>query len=187
MADIRNLLADNYDSKHGVVNVRPVVDELMREDNPVGQALAIFNEEPRWRGAILEAVRVLAASGKCDEKGAEDIINATDVFANESGTDEYFKSINALATSARTTPALVSYVEQLLTPSLSRSFERRLIFYTIGMLLEHKKSLLENREASKRFAQLKDGLESVVRAESSVQLKQQFQEVLANWSRPPTK
>jgi len=168
---ILDQLRNNYDERHGVVNVRPVVDNLLKTStNPFAEVSATFRDaEPRWRMPILEAMRVLAASGKCTEEGAQDVLKATEAVAVESGDDEYFKTINALVASPKAATALTAYVLRLLEMGRN-SFARRLAFYTVGMLLEH------------RTAQLSDGLHNALKyaaeEEKSEQLKRQFQELL---------
>src|SRR5260370_38933309 len=171
MADhIVDLLNKNYDANHGVVNVRPVVDTLLASsDDPFAQFSVIFDDvDPRWPLTILEAMRVLAASGNCTQRQADEIFRATDRVAAESGVDEYFKSVNAVVVSAKIAPALPQHIERWL--KTEREFYRRLAFYTSGMLLERKMSaLLKNLRAQ---------LESAAKAESSEKLKGQFNEVL---------
>ena len=168
---IVDLLRSNYDEKHGVVNVRPVVDQLLRTSSaPFAEVSASFETaESRWRLPILEAMRVLAASGHCTENDVQGVLRATESVAAESGADEYFKSVNALVASPKTAGALTGFVSRLLD-NPRRDFERRLAFYTIGMLLEH------------RTAKLPDGLRGALRtaadAEGSDQLRRQFVELL---------
>lgn len=174
MADyIVDLLDKNYDAEHGVVNVRPVVDMLLSSSKdpygPFAQVSQAFGDvEPRWHLPILEAMRVLAASGHCTQKHADEIFRATDTVAAESGNDEYFKSVNALVVSPKTAPALPEHIRRWL--NTDREFDRRLAFYTSGMLVDRKMNeLLKNLRAK---------LESAANAEPSPKLKGQFMELL---------
>src|SRR5580765_2373984 len=101
MADIVEMLSKNYDSDHGVVNVRPIVDALLASsDDPFAEFSQIFDGlDMQWRVPVLEAMRVLAASGHCTQKQTDKIFSATDVVAADSGIDEYFKSVNAVVVS----------------------------------------------------------------------------------------
>jgi hypothetical protein len=170
MVDVIDLLNKNYDTEHGVVNVRPVVDELVKiHPNPFEELRAKFKSvEVRWHSPILEAMRQLAATGRCSESGAHEILLATDTVARETGHDEFFKTINALAVSPTTAPTLVKFVYHLLNSG--KEFDRRLAFYAVGMLLEHNGSRL-----------LSDGenvLRSAAEAEESPELKRDFTDLL---------
>jgi hypothetical protein len=170
MVNIVELLDKNYDAAHGVVNVRPVVDYLLRSSkDPFAEFSGIFDQvNPRWHLPILEAMRVLAATDKCTPQQTDEIFKATETVAAESGDDEYFKSVNAVVVSPKIAPALGRYIAQWL--STDASFFRELAFYTSGMLLE--------RKMNESLKPLRPNLESAAQAENSPQLKSQFNELL---------
>lgn len=167
---ILDQLRDNYDDQYGVVNVRPVVDELVRTSrDPLAEVSATFESaELRWRIPILEAMRVLAAMGFWTEGGAKAILKATDAVAAESGKDEYYKSINALVVSSQqATKELMTFVSDWLR---GNHFERWLACYTIGMLIEHRKEPLPE--------ELRSALRSAAMNEESLQMRPKFRELL---------
>jgi hypothetical protein len=169
------MLRKNYDDQHGVFNVRPIVDSLLKQSRPFAEVSSSFREaEPKWRLPILEAMRVLATTGHCTEGEAEDVLRATDVVVGEFGVDEYFKTVNALVGSPDAAPALTGFVSRLLQRQ-GDDFARRLAFYIVGVLLEHHTATLSS--------QLRQELNAAVETESSKHLSGQFREVLAK-SRP---
>jgi anti-sigma B factor antagonist len=149
MADkIVKLLEANYDEKYGVVNMRPVVDRLLRESqNAFADVATGFGTvERRWRQPLLEAMRTLAASGYCNAEDARTVLVATGSIALERGVGEYFRTINALASSKGAAAALPDFLASLLArptdelvPSAEEpaEFRRRLAFYVLGTILEH--------------------------------------------------
>jgi hypothetical protein len=168
---IVEMLRKNYDDHHGVFNIRPVVDSLLQEFRPFSEVSASFREaEAKWRLPILEAMRVLATIGRCTEKEANDVLSATDDVVNEFGTDEYFKTVNALVGSPKAAPALTGFALRLLR-TRGDGFPRRLAFYIVGVLLEHHTATLSN--------QLRQELADAAGIEASEQLREQFREVLA--------
>jgi hypothetical protein len=170
---IVDLLRKNYDDQFGVANVRPVVDKLLESSqDPFGEVLAAFRVEPQWRLPILEAMRVLASTGYCTVEGALHLIDATDLVAREFGTDEYFKSVNALVASPKAAPALTSFISRLLNTE-SSEFTRRLAFYILGILLERRKEL--------PLDEVRESLTSAADRETSNQLKEQFRGLLARF------
>jgi len=174
---IVDLFPDNYDERFGVVNVRPVVDELLKTRNePFDEIAASFETvEPEWHLALVEAMRALAVAGYCSAQDAEFILGATVTVARESGDDEYFKTINALVSSPRTVKALPGFVHLLLeTPE--QAFRRRLAFYVVGMLIQQGENTLES---------IRPELSSAIEAEPSVQLRAQFSELLEQISGYP--
>lgn len=172
MADtIVDLLRKHYDDQHGVANIRPVVDKLLASSqDPFGEVMAAFRAEPQWRLPILEAMRVLASTGHCTAAGAEDLIDATQLVAFEFGIDEYFKSVNALVASPRAAPALTSFISRLLSAERNE-FSRRLAFYVLGILLERREEV--------PLDAVRDSLTAAADRETSYQLREQFQELLA--------
>jgi hypothetical protein len=165
-----DLLNKNYDAAYGVVNVRPVVDKLEHSsDNPFAQVSQVFyTADPQWRLPILEAMRALAVDGYCNREQAHEIFRATDTVAADSGSDEYFKSVNAVVVSPKVAPALPEHIKIWLNNA--DDFYRRLAFYTSGMMLERNmNALLKN---------LRPNLEAAAAAESSPRLKDQFYELL---------
>lgn len=170
---IVDLLRKNYDDQHGVVNVRPVVDKLLeRSNDPFSEASATFDVEPQWRLPILEAMRVLASTGYCTEEGARYLMHATEIVAAEFGSDEYFKSVNALVASPTAAPALTSFIKFLLNAE-TNEFRRRLAFYIFGILLERRTAMIPD--------ELRDSLMSAAKSEKSAPLKKQFTELLARF------
>jgi hypothetical protein len=171
VADIVKLLQSHYDEQYGIVNVRPVVDQLLETSrDPFAEVSKTFDTaEPRWRIPILEAMRALAASGHCNEGGAADILRATSTVAADSGVDEYFKSVNAIVSSRQAAGVLTGFVASLLEDTRNE-FARRLAFYTVGMLLEHNMGNLTSR--------LRGALKSAAASERSAQLRRQFGEVI---------
>jgi hypothetical protein len=170
---IVDLLRKNYDDQHGVVNVRPVVDKLLeRSKDPFSEAWAAFDVDPQWHLPILEAMRVLASTGYCTVEGARYLINATEIVAAEFGSDEYFKSVNALVASPKAAPALTSFISSLLNVE-TNEFRRRLAFYIFGILLERRTAILPD--------EIRDSLISAAKGEKSASLKKQFTELLARF------
>jgi hypothetical protein len=172
MADIVGLLREHYDAKYGLVNVRPVIDQLLKStpDAFVEMSSAFDTADPQWRLPILEAMRTLAAIGRCDERSAGDLLRATEAVAADSGVDEHFKTINALVTAQRTAGALTPYALDLLKRR-GDGLARRLAFYTVAMLLEHGTAPVT--------ASLRGALESAAATETSDQLKRQYAEIVA--------
>jgi len=170
---IVELLRSNYDEMHGVVNVRPVVDRLLKSpDRAFADVAAAFKTaEPRWRLPMVEAMRTLAATGYCNENQAPDLIRATEAVAVDSGTDEYFKTVNAMVSSRKTAGALLFFVERLLESGKSTAFARQLAFYTVGMLLDHQTAQVSPG--------LRVALSLAATAESSDQMKDQFAQVVS--------
>ena len=166
-----DLLNNNYDAEHGVVNVRPVVDALTKSvSDPLDELWAKFRSEKRWHSPILEAMRLLAATGRCNERGAGEILDATDTVAQEAGNDEYFKTINALAVSAKTAPTLTKSLDRWLKSG--KDFERRLAFYAAGMLLEHNGSRYLNG--------VQDAVKSAADAETSPERRRDYMELMSS-------
>lgn len=164
-----DLLNENYDAKHGVVNVRPVVDALVKTlGDPFDVLWAKFRSEKTWHSPILEAMRLLAATGRCNERGAAEILDATYTVAQETGTDEYFKTINALVMSPKTAPTLTKFVDDCLHSG--NDFERRLAFYAAGMLLEHN--------GWRYLNSIQDALQSAADAETSPERKRDYKELV---------
>jgi hypothetical protein len=170
MADVVGLLHKNYDPTYGTVNVRPIVDALVASSkDPFSEFTDVFYKaEPRWHLPILEAMRVLAATGRCTQEQTGEIFKATETVAAESGTDQYYKSVNAVVVSPKIAPALAGQIAGWL--NRQNEFYRQLAFYTSGMLLQRKMS-----EVLKTIIPT---LESAAKSESSSNLRSQFSEVL---------
>jgi hypothetical protein len=113
-------------------------------------------------------MRVLAATGRCTEGQTGDIFKATETVATESGTDQYYKSVNAVVVSPKIAPALADHIAGWL--NRENEFYRQLAFYTSGMLVQRKMSDV--------LKTIKPRLEFAAKAESSANLKSQFSEVL---------
>jgi hypothetical protein len=174
-SDVVELLDKNYDETHGVVNVRRVVDHLLSSSKDAFGDISesFYKVDSRWHLPILEAMRVLAATGKYTEQRTDQVTDqlfkATATVATESGMDdEYFKSVNAVIVSPRIAPALGRYIEDWL--NRDGSFFRELAFYTSGMLLD--------RNMNEPLKRLRSNLQSAAQAENSPQLKSQFDELL---------
>ena len=184
MTDIVDLLSTHYDAKHGVFNLRPVVDHLMREDDPFTAAfIALRTADPQWRASILEAMRALAVAGRCTDEGANRLLEVTESIAKNNDADELYKTVNALAGSSQTIPALVRYMGRLLSQNPLGSAERYLIFYIVGMLLSHKAWL---RQDAATFGRFRDffytSLPAAATTEESHTLRSQFDELVEKWS-----
>jgi len=166
------LLRRNYNEKYGETNVRPALDQLLKTSRaPFDEVSVAFKgAEPRWQLPLLEAMRILASTGYCNETEAEVVLRATETVATDSGEDEYFKSVNALVVSPKTAPALTRFISRLLERPVTDDFSRRLAFYTVGMLVEHGEKKLATG--------LHDALSSAAATERSDRLKLQFQELL---------
>lgn len=174
-SDIVELLGKNYDEAHGVVNVRRVIDHLLNSSKDAfGDITESFYEvDSRWHLPILEAMRALVATDKYPKEQtsqvADQIFKATQTAVTESGVnDEFFKSVNAVVVSPEIAPGLGRYIEEWLKSDVS--FFRELAFYTSGMLLE--------RNMNEPLKRLRPNLQSAAQAESSPQLKSQFDELL---------
>ena len=168
---IIELLNKNYDAQHGVVNIRPVVDTvLQRSTNPFLEISNTFVEATRqWQLPLIEALRTLAASGQCTTDDARFMLEATRTVAEDVGSDEYFKTVNALVSSQASAAALVTFISSLLAGS--NEFKRRLAFYAVGLLAERSPATVPER--------LLTQLKSEADLEQSPARRAQFLEVLA--------
>jgi hypothetical protein len=171
MATVVELLNKNYDPDYGTVNVRPVIDAIVASSkDPFHEISGAFNNvEPRWHLPILEAMRVLAATGCCTPEQTGDMFKATETVAAESGRDQYYKSINAVVVSPKIAPVLTQYIAAWLHHGRENEFYRQLAFYASGMLLQRKMSSV--------LKAIRPVLESAAKAETS-NLRSQFSDVL---------
>lgn len=168
---IISLLAENYDEQHGVVNSRPVVDAVIEKSNqPFRDVSNTFDEASRqWQLPLVDAMRALAATGHCTADDADLMLKATRTVAQDSGSDEYFKTVNAMASAQALAPAVAKFVLSLLRDS--DEFQRRLAFYSVALLAERRTAVVPD--------ELRDQLRVEATREKSASRREQFFEVLA--------
>lgn len=168
---IIELLAKHYDENHGVANSRPVVDAVIKESKqPFRDVSDTFAEASRqWQLPLVDAMRALAATGYCKPDDGVLMLNATQTVAEDAGTEEYFKTVNAMASAQASAPALVTYVLSLLRePS---EFQRRLAFYAVALLIDKHTAMIPD--------QLRTRLRVEADREQFPERQMQFRDVLA--------
>ena len=79
-------------------------------------------------------MRTLAATGYCTPDDGQLMFNATQTVAEDAGSEEYFKTVNAMASAQASAPAVVTYVLSLLREP--GEFQRRLAFYAVALLVD---------------------------------------------------
>lgn len=138
---IITLLTKNYDENYGVVNSRPVVEAVVKESKyPFRDVAETFYEaSQRWQLPLVDAMRTLAATGYCTSSDARLMLDATRVVAEDAGSEEYFKTVNAMASAQALAPAVFDFVRLLL--SETNESRRRLAFYTVALLAEKLRML----------------------------------------------
>lgn len=141
---IISILADNYDELHGNVNSRAVVDAVIRDSKePFRDVSNTFRDAPRqWQLPLVEAMRTLAATGYCTGDDTSVMLDATRAVAEDAGTEEYFKTVNAMASARESAPAVLTFVRSLLGDG--DEFKRRLAFYAVALLAEKHTAQLTN-------------------------------------------
>ena len=117
--DLIGLLESRRIAFHGVIDVRQVVHALDEQGQDPAEAFTtLFHastaEDLAWRFYALEGMRALAVRGRLREEQADMLLEMTDGVALQMGTDEYYKSISAVAFSPETAPVLVPFVRQKL-------------------------------------------------------------------------
>jgi hypothetical protein len=168
---IISLLADNYDESHGVVNSRPVVDAVISEsDRPFEDLSDTFEDASRqWQLPLLDAMRTLAATGHCTADDARLMLDATRRVAEVAGSEEYFKTVNAMVSAQDSASAVVTFVASLL--GAADEFQRRLAFYAVALLAEKGTASIS--------AQLREQLTDEANREMVPVRREQFLDVLA--------
>ena len=126
----------------------------MTKADPIAKSLnSLHTADPEWRASILEAMRAFAVAGRCTDEEADRLLEETEKnVAKNYDADELYKTVNALAGSSHTAPALVRYIDRLLSHTPLSGDERRLIFYIVGMLLNHQAWLRQDAETFRRSA-----------------------------------
>jgi hypothetical protein len=168
---IISLLADNYDESHGVVNSRPVVDAVIsKSDRPFEDLSNTFEDASRqWQLPLVDAMRTLAATGYCTADDAQLMLDATRTVAEVAGSEEYFKTVNAMVSAQNSSAAVVAFVASLLGDA--DEFQRRLAFYAVALVAERRTASIS--------VQLRNQLSVEANRETSRVRRKQFLDVLA--------
>lgn len=136
-APVVELLEAYRVSDHGVVDVRAVLDELIRRHkDPVAELVAVFSDPDayQWRLYALVGLRTLATEGHLQAPEAHMVLEMTDLVAPYAGLDEYYKTITALAASRQTAPVLLDFIRACLDRKAPYDW-RWLAFAAMGALL----------------------------------------------------
>lgn len=132
---IQELLERGYDPQYGNANSRGVVDAVIGQQHSVRDVIEAFSKlGSRWQRPLMNAMRTLAGAGYCsvDEAGA--MMELTTTAAAYGGYEEYYDTVNALASDSGTAPAVVDYVRRWLAGT--DEFQRHLSFYAVALLAE---------------------------------------------------
>jgi hypothetical protein len=173
-SEVVELLRNNLDEKHGVVNVRAVIDSIMAKEDPA-QALEQLlkdNSVSEWHYYGLEGLRSLAIRGDLKPDHARMVLNDLTVrFAQERGADEYYNSIRSIAVSPKPETALV--VLEFAGERLDKQDWGDwcwLAFFAVGTFLE--------RESNRVPSELAHRLQDVVGKEREETRRAQLTEIV---------
>jgi hypothetical protein len=135
------LLQSNRIEPHGVINLRAVLNVLDEQQrDPVGEFTTLFFESPphalTWRFYAVEGMRALAARWRLGDGGAHTLLlDMTPEIVLQMGTDEYYKSITAVATLPEPSPVLLTFAQWELNVQDVQDW-RWVAFFAVASYLE---------------------------------------------------
>src|SRR5215204_3650902 len=105
---IVSILSHHVDQKHGVVDVHSAMEDL---EHPQDDLKMVLSDPtvPEWHYYALEGLRALAAQGSTSREEDRLILEGTKRIAQQFGTDEFYKTFDAIAVSRDNAPLLADF------------------------------------------------------------------------------
>lgn len=104
-------------AKREIVNIQCLVDDLDRQGVEPEEAFEQLLRDAKafnWHYYAVAGMRTLAERDRLSQDKATTLLNNTERLAWQLGTDEFHKTIVALARSKKTAPALLEFVQKRL-------------------------------------------------------------------------
>ena len=123
------------------IEMTAVVTALENQGVRTAEAFEELLNDPtafNWHYYALAGMRALAELGKLSRNRARTLLEKTDRIAWQVGTDEFYKSIEAVAHSRETVPALLDFVEERLLGQRDIREWRWLAFTAVASILQSK-------------------------------------------------
>ncbi len=173
---IEELLQEGYDARYGNMDSHAVVESVINQEYSVGDLIEAFASLGRqWQLPLIDAMRILAAMGYCSVEEAYAVLGMTRTMADRLGSEEYFKTVNALSSAPNSAQAVLDFVRELL-PATDDA-QRYLVFYAVALLAE-KRTVAAAHVPDELFA----ALSKAAQGEVSKDRQHQFQRALAKFA-----
>lgn len=113
---IQELLETGYDHTYGNADSRAVVAAVINGEHSVEDIIrAFYNLDRQWQLPLVNVMRTLAITGYCSLEHGRAMLHMTSAVAQTPRSEEYFKTLEALASVPSLVLAVVEYVDTLLT------------------------------------------------------------------------
>jgi hypothetical protein len=128
-------LSRHVDEKHGIVDVNSAMKDL---DHPQDDLKTVLADPtvPEWHFYALEGLRSLAATGNTSPEDGRIILEGTKRIAQRLGTDEFYKTFDAMAHTKKNASLLADFANDMLNDRDQRDW-LWLAFSAVGTLLQH--------------------------------------------------